>query len=421
MRRSSRTRLITLLSSLVILVAMGLTALHLIEPRDYRSDDSFTLQRPPTQQSAAEAGNSPRLPKQLRQRLRRALEEKQRNGLQPVPYAQPGVVETNPIKPETDVVRVGIYVENNYNVDLSGPTFSSNGYYWLRWSPRLQERLEALDLSATSMIEFANQVDTWDSNIRPFSKDPQRFPNGDYYQIYEYSGRFFIGNVNLRSYPFYTLKLPINMEANDQTNAFTFPYLRLIPDIASSGIGRFAWVNGHITRGWSMDEYRHHYAGNFGWDANGIPDEVSYSQVILSVDYSRSPKASFWSLFQPLIVVLAVVLLSPTLSSAFWDGRIAIPSTAILTLVFMQSGYKAQIPDLPYLTFIDKVYVISYVICLACFALFVWSANRLEGVTTEQEKLMVVAAINRIDSRFQLFSLFFLTLGIIACWHINLA
>ncbi|MFM7272914.1 MAG: VanZ family protein, partial [Gammaproteobacteria bacterium] len=157
--------------------------------------------------------------------------------LQPVPYARPGVAENNPLDSETEIVRVGIYVDNNYHVDLSGPTYSSNGFYWLRWSPRLQQRLTALNMSANSMIEFANQVDNWDSTIRPLSDEPQRFSNGDYYQIYEYSGLFFIGDVNLRKYPFYTLKLPITLEANDQTNAFTFPFLRLVPDATSSGIG----------------------------------------------------------------------------------------------------------------------------------------------------------------------------------------
>lgn len=419
MRRSSRFRLVSLISLLTILVALGLAGLHLIEPVEYHSKDTFILQKP-LPISASLKADQPNIIGLQRNRDQRVDSAARQHQSAPLPYAKPGALESSPISPGTEVVRVGMYVENNYNVDLSGPTYASNGYYWLRWSPRLQQQLETLGLDATRIIEFSNQVATWDSHQRPLADEPRRLPNGDYYQIFEYSSRFFIGNINLRSFPFYTLKLPINLETNDQTNSFTFPNLRLIPDIPSSGIGRFAWINGYITRGWDMDEYRHQYASDFGWNPSGAPNQVSYSQAIFSIDYARSPKASFWSLFQPLLVVLAVVILSPSLSSQFWDSRISIPATAILTLVFMQSSYKADLPDLPYLTFIDKIYIVSYAICLGCFALFVWSANKFENAKTDEEKLLITAAINRIDTRFQAFSLGFLLVSLVISWFVNL-
>ena len=102
---------------------------------------------------------------------------------------------------------------------------------------------------------------------------------------------------------------------------------------------------------------------------------MSTSEIIFDVMYSRSALSSIWTLFQPLAIVMATVLLSPSLSSRFWNIRIAIPSTAILTMLFLQQAYRVQLPQMPSLTFINRIDVTTYGICLDCFGLYVWAAN----------------------------------------------
>jgi len=120
---------------------------------------------------------------------------------------------------------------------------------------------------------------------------------------------------------------------------------------------------------------------------------------------------------------MAIVIVAPSLSSSFWDVRIAIPATAVLTLVFMQASYKATIPELPYLTFIDKIYVIAYLVCLACYGLFVWGGNRLEEAEGEGEegRRSMVRLINRVDSRFQKITLISVLVASVLAWFIHLA
>jgi len=96
-----------------------------------------------------------------------------------------------------------------------------------------------------------------------------------------------------------------------------------------------------------------------------------------------------------------VVLLAPNLAGSLWDVRIALPSTALLTLIFLQQGYRTQLPSLPYLTFLDQVYTLCYGTSLAIFSLFVWSSNRLDRAS-ESERPAVIEHINRIDLRFQI-------------------
>ncbi|MFM7652659.1 MAG: hypothetical protein ACKO5M_07055 [Vulcanococcus sp.] len=101
--------------------------------------------------------------------------------------------------------------------------------------------------------------------------------------------------------------------------------------------------------------------------------------------------------------------------------RIALPATAVLTLVFLQASYRSMLPQLPYLTFIDRIYSLAYAICLACFALYVWAANRLNHAMPPigaEERSLIEAEINRVDRSFQLLCLLTLSLGAIVCWLI---
>ena len=217
------------------------------------------------------------------------------------------------------------------------------------------------------------------------------------------------------------MHLPIQVEINDESNRFRFESLRLIPDRHDSGIGRAIDINGFITRAWTITEFRHQYASDFGLreSVNGPHKHDSYSQVLFDVAYARSVKASIWSLFQPLMVVMAIVILSPSLSSRLWDVRIALPATAVLTLVFLQGTYKSVLPQLPYLTFIDRIYSLAYAICLACFALYVWAANRLNQVPADastEQHAAIERQIRQVDRRFQLLCLLTLSFGSLACW-----
>jgi hypothetical protein len=129
------------------------------------------------------------------------------------------------------------------------------------------------------------------------------------------------------------------IQLNDASGDFSFDKLRLLPDRADSGVGRFIDLNDFVMRGWTIAEFRANYATDFGLSTARDPREhMSTSEIIFDVMYSRSALSSIWTLFQPLAIVMATVLLSPSLSSRFWNIRIGIPSTAILTMVFLQQA-----------------------------------------------------------------------------------
>jgi hypothetical protein len=113
---------------------------------------------------------------------------------------------------------------------------------------------------------------------------------------------------------------------------------------------------------------------------------------------------------------MAVVFLAPSLEASLGELRLAIPSTALLTLVVMQQTYQAELPPLPYLTFLDILYAYCYLIAIAQFVLFVWGINVLaaaEAAVSKQTadqaapaaEMMLRRSIDLADRRFQQISL----------------
>lgn len=321
-------------------------------------------------------------------------------------------------------LKVGIYATNNHALNLEQPSFISEGYFWMRWGADLQQFLEQTDIDPDELLMLENQVERWDGAVLKASERPKQLNDGTYYQIYQYSKKLYIQNLTLRHYPFQTLDLPIVIEPNDQTDRLLFRSLRLIPDVDNSEIGRNIGLPGFVTQGWSFQELRHRYGSDFGLDTarTDVPPN-DYSQLVFSVAYKRSIWASIWTMFQPLAVTLAVVILSPGLASNLWEVRLAIPTTVLLTLVFLQQGYKDKLPELPYLTYLDKIYAIAYLITLASFLLYLWGANQLAGARAAGDENaepspQLLAKLDRLDHAFQFWALVaLLSLGTLA-WFI---
>jgi hypothetical protein len=140
---------------------------------------------------------------------------------------------------------------------------------------------------------------------------------------------------------------------------------------------------------------------------------VSQVEALLSFSHGFWP--AFISDVLPLAIILLVVLISPYLEGSLGDVRIAIPSTALLTLVFLQQGYSAGLPPSPYLTYLDRLYAVSYLICLSLFVLFAWSSNLYERTTPDRRE-QLVRRLDVYDRNFQTIALIMLAVVSLEAW-----
>ena len=97
----------------------------------------------------------------------------------------------------------------------------------------------------------------------------------------------------------------IAIEADDVEGGLGYSSLRFEPDIRNSGMGLFAGTGiiGWLNRGWSIAEYRHNYATNFG--LGGL--DRDYSLIVYDITFGTSAWSAFWRLMLPLLVVMVMV------------------------------------------------------------------------------------------------------------------
>ena len=313
-------------------------------------------------------------------------------------------------------VQVGIYATSTYDLDLSIPSYSSNGYVWMRWGDELQRYLSERDQTIEQGITLVNGLlSDADPVLTPMSSAPVHNDDGTYYQLFSYIGRFYIDKASFRHFPFVTVSLPLVLEMEDVNGSLDYPHFRFEPDIQNSGMGLFAGIIGWLNRGWSIAEYRHNYATNFG--LGGSADD--YSLVIFDITFGTSSWSAFWRLMLPLLVVMAMVLLVFKVRADEQDARAGIPVTVLLTLVFLQQTYREELPDLPYLTFLDQVYVIAYVVTLLAFILVIFIGRRygeLEEMPEGDAKNRKQRRLEQLDEIWPLTVVIFSSISIFGCW-----
>lgn len=301
-------------------------------------------------------------------------------------------------------VKLGSFVENVYDFNMATQSVAAEATVWMTWPEAFQHMLDADGLTVDQVIGPTNRVNSWDATTKPLYTKPLRLPDGSHYQIFRISGRFYADVIDLHRYPFEKLSFPVILGVNPMSDRFTADKVRLVADWEHSGLGSYIDIVGFATDGYNVKEQIQTTPTNFGY---GNRNSSSFSQVKVSINYRKSGLASIQQLILPLVIVMLIVLVAPNLAASLWDVRIAIPSTVLLTLVFLQQSYRQNLPLLPYITFLDQVYAECYLVTFGLFCLFVWTSNRLDH-TPEADRPAVVARLNKVDAWVQFAFVLFL-------------
>lgn len=313
-------------------------------------------------------------------------------------------------------VQVGIYASTTSELDLSVPSYASSGYVWLHWDEPLQRYLEASQATIDQRFRLLNTLITdAPPQLEPVGATPERLADGSYYQLFSYRGRYYFDRASFRHYPFMSVSLPLALEVDDVDGQLDYRQLRLEPDVRNSGMGLFAHIIGWLNRGWSIAEYRHHYASNFGLGGK----ESEYSLLLFEISFGTSSWAAFWRLLLPLVVLMTMVLLVFKVRPDEQDARASIPVTVLLTLVFLQQTYRDNLPDLPFLTFLDQVYVVAYIITLLAFVLVIWIGRRyadMEAMDEGEPRDALQQRLDHLDSSWPLVVVAFGGVAVTMSW-----
>ena len=99
----------------------------------------------------------------------------------------------------------------------------------------------------------------------------------------------------------------------------------------------------------------------------------------------RSIGSSFFRFVFPVIAVCSLLILFEGVNNKkYLDLKLGAPPTVFLTLIFMQSGYQSQLPQIAYITYLDKIYIVGYMLSVISLARSILLA-RLDSKTSDRD------------------------------------
>ena len=95
--------------------------------------------------------------------------------------------------------------------------------------------------------------------------------------------------------------------------------------------------------------------------------DVAQSQAAFIVSISRNPLTSLLEYVFPVTLVTFMALALVRLGKDYWHVKVQAPPAAMLSLVFLQNSFKQGLPQLAYLTCMDLIFLIAYLVCMLSF------------------------------------------------------
>ena len=308
-------------------------------------------------------------------------------------------------------IYAGIHLDKIYELNFNSRTFTADGEIWLEWLPEVEELLQRYDTDPADLITLTNRIETWDSTFEPSAAGPRELSGGRHQLLFRFSSRFYDDAVDFRRDPFDVLKVPIIIELDPLWTSHKYADLRLLPLPSNDNlVGELGSLSGYQLQGASFTPFLRRSSNK-----RGTWYRPHFSQVRLELTYQSNLWPGIVNWIIPLMIINSIVLMAPSVEGTLSDVRLAIPSTALLTLIFLQQSYHASLPKLPYTTFLDDLFTTSYLIAMALFALFTWGYNAYIAAPDEQ-KASTMRRINQADMRFQYLSLCLLVLTAVISW-----
>lgn len=164
-----------------------------------------------------------------------------------------------------------------------------------------------------------------------------------------------------------------------------------IPDTEDSGYGDQLKVSGWRIANWDIAGLLRSYDSQFGAGSEDSTGERVFAALRYQLTIDRSFSFFLWKLLLPLAVVLGMALAALVVHPNQADLRMALPTTGLLTMVFLQQSYTASLPDIGKLVLMDQVYVLGYMVIIAVLVTVMWGAHKRESETGD------AAAMRRMD------------------------
>lgn len=250
---------------------------------------------------------------------------------------------------EPEKVRVGLYLNNIANIDLSQNSFMADFYIWFKWRG---------ENDPTKTYEFTNSYEKWGFTETPAYEEPKILPDGSKYQSIRVEGKF-VCKFDLHAYPLDVQTLNIELE----DTKFHQKDMIYQVDNKETDFKEDIKVPGWKITNLDANTFIYDYHTNFGDNSRNIEFE-KYSRFKYTVSISRPQMLFLFKNILPIFIVLISVFTVFFIHPFYIEVRSGIIITALLSAVALQITASSDLGSVGYLVLIDKIYNLSYIITL---------------------------------------------------------
>jgi len=271
-------------------------------------------------------------------------------------------------KKTASMVDLGLYVDSLYDLDLSKLTFKARGWLWYNWTktPMIEGKVDPGQMGRFDL----NFLDESDVNQEISSQQPvvDHGAAGDtsYWNETSFDAKLAAPSINLRHYPFDRQELNIlvtNPVHETGELIYRIQQFRLPPRVFN--------ISGYKLDGISYADEIRIYTSNFA-DASEVSwrdgSATTQSQADFKIFISRNPLTALLECVMPLAIVSFLAVSVVRLGGRYWEVKLTAPPAAILSLIFLQNTFQQDLPRVSYMTCMDLMFMLGYLVCLLSFA-----------------------------------------------------
>ncbi len=265
----------------------------------------------------------------------------------------------------TDVVYVGIDINEVSELDTQAGTYLLDFYLWFRAREPMNPQ-DFVFLQLSEPIEFGNPV-------------VETFENGISYQAYHIKARF-KGNFDYKNYPFdqQTLGIQMKHKFKNAQELLLVPDTIGMRDITSEGLLKRLQAQ-NVTRSlsdWHLvtksDKTTINQESITNDSTLGNPSlagsnhtQIAYTLMRVEFEIKRNGWSYIWKNLLPLGFLVGLAYMAFLSKASEYDKMYDVVTSVILTAAFFQLGLTESLPNIGYPTAIDWMFYILYILCAA--------------------------------------------------------
>lgn len=260
--------------------------------------------------------------------------------------------DNDPRQPSPDTVRIGVYVNDIYDVNLSEKSFSAQFWVWFNYSNPDLNPLETLEIPNAKEVDYALEFHEEKNGVQWAGKRATAVLKKDW---------------DIRRFPFDVQKMTIQLEESDRD----IEHLVYVPDVQNTSLDTQLSLSSWDIERFEIVTGSKRYETTYGDPV--LTGGSAYAHAELIVHIKRKTLGLFFSLFTGMYVSFFISWLVFFIDPIDVDPRFGLSVGGLFAAVGNKYIVDSILPQSTTFTLVDKLHILTYFFLLLCIILSVTS------------------------------------------------